>query len=76
MRRLSLIVPAAFGLSIPASTEFDPVRCDPDERIFTTTIPTDTVRPCLLQDPLYRMHVASQTSGYYSGAHVGAADRP
>jgi len=45
-------------------------------RIFTTTIPTDTVRPCLLEDHLYRMHVASQTSGYYSGAHVGATDRP
>jgi len=45
-------------------------------RIFTTTIPTDRVRSCLLGDPLYRMHVASQTSGYYYGAHLGIPSRP
>jgi len=34
-------------------------------RIYSTTIPSRERRPCLLQDHLYRMGVASQTTGYY-----------
>jgi len=40
-------------------------------RIYTTTIPAPDRRPCLLQDHLYRMGVAAQTSGYYYPAQLG-----
>jgi rhamnogalacturonan endolyase len=40
-------------------------------RIYSTTIPAPDRRPCLLQDHLYRMGVAAQTSGYYYPAQLG-----
>jgi len=40
-------------------------------RIYSTTIPAQNRRPCLLQDHLYRMGVASQTTGYYYPAQLG-----
>ena len=40
-------------------------------RIYSTTIPTQERRPCLLQDHLYRMGVAAQTTGYYYPAQLG-----
>jgi rhamnogalacturonan endolyase len=40
-------------------------------RIYTTTIPTQERRPCLLQNHLYRMGIAAQTMGYYYPAQLG-----
>jgi len=40
-------------------------------RIYSTTIPAKDRRPCLLQDHLYRMGVASQTMAYYYPAQLG-----
>ena len=40
-------------------------------RIYTTTIETDEVRTCLLQDRQYRLGVAAQTMGYYYPAQLG-----
>jgi rhamnogalacturonan endolyase len=40
-------------------------------RIYSTTIPTQDRRPCLLQNHLYRMGVAAQTMGYYYPAQWG-----
>jgi len=40
-------------------------------RIYSTTIPAQDRRPCLLQDHLYRMGVAAQTMGYYYPAQLG-----
>jgi len=34
-------------------------------RIYTTTIPATDRRPCLMQDPLYRMDVVGAAMGYY-----------
>ena len=34
-------------------------------RIYTTAIPAADRRPCLMQDPLYRLDVAVATMGYY-----------
>ena len=34
-------------------------------RIYTTTIPATDRRPCLMQDPLYRMDVVAGAMGYY-----------
>ncbi|HPD15336.1 MAG TPA: hypothetical protein PLE19_10315 [Planctomycetota bacterium] len=34
-------------------------------RIYTTTIPAADRRPCLMQDPLYRLDVAHAAMGYY-----------
>ena len=34
-------------------------------RIYTTTIPAADRRPCLMQDPLYRMDVVGAAMGYY-----------
>ncbi len=38
---------------------------DGELRILVSTIPATTRRPCLLQDPIYRMCTVRQTSGYY-----------
>ncbi len=40
-------------------------------RIYTTTIPTEDRRTCLLQDHQYRLGVAAQTMGYYYPATLG-----
>ena len=40
-------------------------------RIYTTTTPTRIRRPCLLQNRLYRLGVAAQTSGYYYPPQLG-----
>ncbi len=40
-------------------------------RIYTTTVETDEVRPCMLQDRQYRLGVAAQTMGYYYPAQLG-----
>jgi rhamnogalacturonan endolyase len=34
-------------------------------RIYTTTIPAENRRPCLMQDPIYRIDVAEAAQGYY-----------
>jgi len=34
-------------------------------RIYTTTIPAEDRRACLMQDPVYRIDVASAATGYY-----------
>ncbi|MGO8749213.1 MAG: hypothetical protein ACLQNE_24910 [Thermoguttaceae bacterium] len=34
-------------------------------RIYTTTIPARDRRPCLMQDPIYRLDVVAATMGYY-----------
>lgn len=34
-------------------------------RIYTTTLPAADRRPCLMQDPLYRMNVVMAAMGYY-----------
>jgi rhamnogalacturonan endolyase len=34
-------------------------------RIYTTTLPATDRRPCLMQDPLYRMDVAVAAMGYF-----------
>lgn len=39
-------------------------------RVYSTTIPTEKVRPCLLQDHQYRMGIAGQTMGYYYPAQL------
>ncbi len=33
-------------------------------RIYSTTIPAKTRRPCLMQDRLYRLYVATNSMGY------------
>ncbi len=40
-------------------------------RIYTTTVPTFSRRPCLMQDHQYRLGVAAQTMGYYYPAQLG-----
>ena len=40
-------------------------------RIYTTTIPTQEKRPCLMQDRQYRLGVVAQTMGYYYPAQLG-----
>ncbi|MBE0537209.1 MAG: silent information regulator protein Sir2 [Phycisphaerae bacterium] len=40
-------------------------------RIYTTTIPTQERRVCLMQNHQYRMGVASQTMGYYCPPQLG-----
>ncbi len=40
-------------------------------RIYTTTISTSGRRPCLMQDPQYRLGVVAQTMGYYYPAQLG-----
>ena len=35
-------------------------------RIYTTTIPARFRRPCLMQDPIYRIDVAVSAMGYYA----------
>ncbi|MDP8245583.1 MAG: hypothetical protein P9L94_15980 [Candidatus Hinthialibacter antarcticus] len=40
-------------------------------RIYTTTISTNEVKPCLLQNRQYRVGVAAQTTGYYYPAQLG-----
>jgi rhamnogalacturonan endolyase len=35
-------------------------------RIYTTTIPAKDRRPCLMQDPIYRIDVAVAAMGYYA----------
>jgi rhamnogalacturonan endolyase len=40
-------------------------------RIYSTTIPAQDRRPCLLQDHQYRMGVVAQTIGYYYPAQLG-----
>ncbi|HOQ90907.1 MAG TPA: hypothetical protein PLX03_12265 [Candidatus Hydrogenedentes bacterium] len=43
-------------------------------RIYSTTIPTDEFRPCLMQDRQYRLGIAAQTMGYYYPAQLGLAE--
>jgi rhamnogalacturonan endolyase len=38
---------------------------DGEIRIYTTTIPATSRRICLMQDPLYRLDVATQSMGYF-----------
>lgn len=46
-------------------------------RIYTTTIPADTRRVCLMQDHLYRIDVALASMGYfYPPQHSGRAPKP
>ena len=40
-------------------------------RIYSTTIPSTTMRPCLMQDRQYRLGVCAQTMGYYYPAQLG-----
>jgi len=40
-------------------------------RIYTTTVPATDRRPCLLQDPTYRMSLTDVSSGYYSQPMLG-----
>ena len=40
-------------------------------RIYTTTVPTSSRRPCLMQDHQYRLGVVAQTMGYYYPAQLG-----
>lgn len=40
-------------------------------RIYTTDIPTDLRITCLMQDPIYRMGVANENSGYNQPPHTG-----
>lgn len=40
-------------------------------RIYTTTIPTQEKRPCLMQDRQYRLGLVAQTMGYYYPAQLG-----
>jgi len=48
------------------------IACVPGElRIYSTTIPAQDRRPCLLEDHQYRMGVAAQTMGYYYPAQIG-----
>jgi len=52
------------------------ITCVPGElRIYSTTVPTQERRTCLLQDHLYRMGVAAQTMGYYYPAQLGEQTR-
>ena len=44
-------------------------------RIYTTTIPADDRRVCLLQDRQYRLGVAAQTMGYYYPAQLGKGNK-
>ncbi len=44
---------------------------DGELRIYTTTIPTKEMRPCLMQDHQYRLGVVAQTMGYYYPPHLG-----
>lgn len=40
-------------------------------RIYSTTIPTQSIKPCLLTDRQYRLGIAAQTMGYYYPAQLG-----
>jgi len=40
-------------------------------RIYSTNIPADTKKVCLMQNHLYRMAVADATMGYYNSPQVG-----
>ncbi len=43
------------------------ILCVPGElRIYTTTIPAKDRRVCLMRDPIYRMDVCEESSGYFS----------
>jgi rhamnogalacturonan endolyase len=43
------------------------VTCvDGEVRVHTTTIPATTRRPCLMQDRLYRLYVATNSMGYHT----------
>ena len=44
---------------------------DGEIRIYTTTVPTNTRRVCLMQDRLYRTDVAMQTMGYIYPPQLG-----
>jgi len=48
------------------------IACVPGElRIYSTTIPVQDRKTCLLQDHQYRMGVVAQTMGYYYPAQLG-----
>jgi hypothetical protein len=48
------------------------ITCLPGElRIYSTTIPSQDRRPCLLEDRQYRMGVVAQTMAYYYPAQLG-----
>ena len=48
------------------------ITCVPGElRVYSTTIPTEDRRTCLLQDHQYRMGIVAQTMGYYYPAQLG-----
>ncbi len=48
------------------------ITCLPGElRVYTTAVPAEDRRPCLLQDPTYRLAVPGITSGYYSQPMLG-----
>ncbi len=40
-------------------------------RIYTSSLPCDKTRPCLMQNHQYRLGVAAQTMGYYYPAQLG-----
>jgi rhamnogalacturonan endolyase len=40
-------------------------------RIYSTTVPTNERRVCLMQDRQYRLGVVAQTMGYYYPAQLG-----
>lgn len=40
-------------------------------RVYTTTVPAVDRRPCLLQDPTYRLSLTDVSSGYYSQPMLG-----
>ena len=40
-------------------------------RIYSTNIPADSRKVCLMQNHLYRMAVADSTMGYYNGPQIG-----
>lgn len=44
---------------------------DGEIRIYTTTIPSEKTRPCLMTDRQYRLGVAAQTMGYFYPAQLG-----
>jgi len=44
---------------------------DGELRIYTTTVPAENRRPCLMQDRQYRLGVAVQTMGYWCPAQLG-----
>lgn len=45
-------------------------------RIYTTNIPSDRRKTCLMQDRQYRTGIADPTSGYFYPAQLGIAGKP